>query len=134
MKIKLSNGKELEPLMVTGGQQYVQGQSRDTLSFVFGEDTDMAELDQAFLAENCGDIILTDDQGGEYLHHGYAIRHKLEKASVESKPATTESEAEYVMRVTVSMAQRTYAEEQMDNLRDTVDTLVLDALGGDDNV
>ena len=94
----------------------------------------MAELDQAFQAANCGDIILTDDQGGEYLHHGYAIRHKLEKASVESKPATTESEAEYVMRVTVSMAQRTYAEEQMDNLRDTVDTLVLDALGGEDNV
>ena len=115
MKIKLSNGKELEPLMVTGGQQYVQGQSRDTLSFVFGETADMAELDQAFRAENCGDIILTDDQGGEYLHHGYAIRHELKKASVESKPATTESEAEYVMRVTVN-------------------TLVLDALGGDDNV
>ena len=77
-------------------------------------------------------IILTDDQGGEYLHHGYAIRHELKKASVESKPATTESEAEYVMRVTVSMAQRTYAEEQMDSLRDTVDTLVLDALGGEE--
>ena len=74
----------------------------------------------------------TDDQGGEYLHHGYAIRHELKKASVESKPATTESEAEYVMRVTVSMAQRTYAEEQMDSLRDTVDTLVLDALGGEE--
>ena len=43
-------------------------------------------------------------------------------------------EAEYVLRITVSMAQRTYAEEQMDSLRDTVDTLVLDALGGDDNV
>ena len=80
MKIKLSNGKELEPLMVTGGQQYVQGQSRDTLSFVFDGGTDMAELDQAFRAENCGDIILTDDQGGEYLHHGYAIRHELKKA------------------------------------------------------
>ena len=53
---------------------------------------------------------------------------------MESKPATTESEAEYVTRITVSMAQRTYAEEQMDSLRDTVDTLVLDALGGDDNV
>ena len=51
---------------------------------------------------------------------------------MESKPATTESEAEYVLRVTVSMAQRTYAEEQMDNLRDTVDTLVLDALGGEE--
>ena len=63
MKIKLSSGKELEPLMATGGQQYVQGQSRDTLSFVFGEDADMAELDQAFQPENCGDIILTDDQG-----------------------------------------------------------------------
>lgn len=133
MKIKLNNGKELEPLMVTGGQQYVQGQSRDTLNFVFGENADLAELDQAFQAKNCDDIILTDDQGSEYLHHGYVIRYEMKKSSIESKSATAENKAEYVTRVTVSMAQRTYAEEQMDSLLDTVDILVLDALGGGDN-
>lgn len=135
MKIKLVNGKELAPLMVTGGQQYVQGQNRDTLNFIFDENADMTELDQEFQAANCGDIIIIDDQDGKYLHHGYVIRYEMKKSSVESKSATTENKAEYVTRVTVSMAQRTYAEEQMDSLLDTVDMLVLDALGGgDDNV
>lgn len=129
MKIKLSNDKVLEPLMVTGGQQYVQGQSRDTLSFVFDGTADMAELDQAFRPENCGDIIITDDADGEYLHHGYAIRYELKKADVESKPATAQTAAEYVTRITVSMAQRSYAEEQAASLQETVDALVLDALG-----
>ena len=77
---------------------------------------------------------VSEEESGHFaqIRQRNALRHELKKASVESKPATTESEAEYVTRITVSMAQRTYAEEQMDNLRDTVDTLVLDALGGEE--
>ena len=53
MKIILNNGKELSPILVTGGTRMVQGASRDTLNFIFPATEDMAELDSAFSAENC---------------------------------------------------------------------------------
>ena len=37
MKIILSDGTELTPILVTGGPKYVQGANRDTLDFVFAD-------------------------------------------------------------------------------------------------
>lgn len=128
MKIILNNGKELSPIMVTGGMRHIQVASRDTLSFIFPATEDMVELDSAFSADNCEKITIIGDDGIENIHTGYTIRAELSKAPVEVSPATDETEAVFEDRITVSMSQRTYAESQIASLTETVDILVMDAL------
>ena len=113
MNIKLSNGTELTPVMVTGGQKYVQGQSRDTLSFVFAADAGMETLDAAFTEAACESITIVGDDGTENIHKGYTIRAELSKTSVKTTPATESTPAVYEGRITVAMSQRTYAESQL---------------------
>lgn len=113
MKIILANGKELNPVLVTGAKTYVQGANRDTLSFIFHVTESMEELDEAFSASACESITIVGDKGAESIHKAYTIRAKMEKAFVEVVPATAESAAVMEERITVSMAQRTYAETQL---------------------
>lgn len=113
MRIILKNGTELTAIVVTGGPSYVQGAERDTLHFIFPATEDMAALEAAFTAANCEKIIIVGEDGGESVHECYTIRAKLEKALVEVEPATPTTEAVVEERITVSMAQRTYAETQL---------------------
>lgn len=128
MIVKLADGIELTPIMVTGVKKTVQGVPRDTLTFVFPETEDMAELDTHFSTENCEVLTLTEGNGDEYIHNGYTIRVELSKKSVEVTPATEGAAAVYESRITVSMAQRTYAESQIASLTETVDYLVMESL------
>lgn len=127
--VKLRNGQEFDVLEVIGQPKYIQGQNRDTLTFIFPGTADMAELDAAFSAGNCDSISVTDN-GFAYLHSGYAIRAELAKVLVETAPAAGEAAAEYTERVKLVMAQRSYHEAQLAALQDTVDTLVLADLEG----
>ena len=128
MNIKFSNGTILSPIVVTGESRYVQGASRDTLNFIFPATEDMAELDAAFSAENCEKITIIGDDNSENIHTGYTIRAELSKAPVDVSAAPAETDAVYEDRVTVSMAQRTYAESHLASLTDTVDGLVMESL------
>lgn len=128
MKIKLTNGTELNPILVTGAQTNVQGAKRDTLTFVFPATESLEALDKAFSASACESITIIGDDGSEAIHKAYTIRARLEKAMVEVKPATAETEAVTEERITVAMAQRTYAETQLASLTDTVDVLVMESL------
>lgn len=128
MKIILANGKELSPILVTGGPRHIQGASRDTLSFIFPSDVSMESIDVAFSAEACEKITIIGDDGSENIHTGYTIRAELSKASVEVTPATESEAAVFEDRITVSMSQRTYAESQLASLTDTVDVLVMESL------
>lgn len=116
MKIILNNGKELSPILVTGGPRMVQGASRDTLNFIFPSDVSMASIDEAFTADACDKITIVGDDGSENIHTGYTIRAELSKASVEVTPATESEAAVFEDRITVSMSQRTYAESQLANM------------------
>ena len=128
MKIILNNGKELSPILVTGGPRHIQGASRDTLSFIFPADVSMESIYVAFSAEACEKITIIGDDGSENIHTGYTIRAELSKASVEVTPATESEAAVFEDRITVSMSQRTYAESQLASLTDTVDVLVMESL------
>ena len=113
MKITLTNGAELFPIIVTGERKRVYGSNRDTLSFVFPQETSLDEMDAIFTAENCKRIILTEDNVGEYIHDGYTLRAELCRQPVVIEQATDETEEVVEHRVIVSMAQRTPAENQV---------------------
>ena len=115
MIIKLNNGIELTPVTALGEKRYVQGANRDTITFVFPEETSLDEIDAIFIAENCSKIIICEDEN-EYIHTGYTIRAELKRESIEVTPATDSTGAVYENRVTVSMAQMTYTEQQLTNL------------------
>lgn len=112
MKIILSNGVELHPITAIGASDFIQGASRDVLSFVFPAEASMDELDAIFTAENCETITVVEGVN-EHIHKAYTIRVELKRNPVEVAPATESTEAVYENRVTVSMAQRTYLESQM---------------------
>ena len=123
MKITLSNGAELAPLAVIGGNRIVYGVIRDALSFVFHEDEEMSDLDAVFTADNCNHITIVEDEGAAYIHNGYTIRHSVSKTLVEVKPATDEAEAVYENRVIVTMAQQTYTESQVVEMQSALNAL-----------
>lgn len=136
MKLILNNGMELNPILVTGGERHVNGAPRDTLTFVFPEETSLDELHAIFTEANCESIKLIDeklnDNGEteveEYIHTGYVIRAELSRTPVMVAPATDDHEEITENRVTVSMALRTYAEKQLASLTETVDVLVMESL------
>ena len=127
MKIILNNNAELAPLSVIGGRKNVQGANRDTLTFVFPADTNMAYLDGIFSTANCESIAI-EDETGSYIHKGYTVRGELSKTSVCTVAETEESPAVYEDRINIVMGQRTYAESQIASLTETVDVLVLESL------
>ena len=113
MKIRLANGSELTPVSITGGPRYVQGQTRDTLNFIFPASESMEALDTVFSTANSETITIQEDSGTENIHKAYTVRAALGKEPVEVTPATAEAPAVYEERITVSMAQRTYIETQL---------------------
>ena len=134
MKITLANGTELQPLMVTGAKRTVQGANRDCLTFVFDGNVSLDEMDAIFTDANCEVIKIIDttienvetideetgetvvkniESESEAIYTGYTIRAELKKADVVAEPGTEKAGEVTVKRVTVSMAQRTYAETQM---------------------
>ena len=112
MKVILSNGKELNPILVSGGHKFVQGASRDTLVFTFPATEGMDKLDGIFTPTTCETITVIDETG-EYIHKGYTVRAELKKEWVEVAPETEDAPAVTEERITVSMGQRTYAEKQL---------------------
>lgn len=132
MKIILTNGTELNPIIVTGGKRYLGGVQRDALSFIFPEDASLDELDAIFTDANCETVKIeepsTDAEGNEtvneYIHTGYTIRAELKREPMEVTPATESSAAVYENRVTVTMAQRTYEEKQIQSMQAAMNALL----------
>lgn len=122
-QIKLSDNTELAVIEVVGGSRHIQGVNRDTLNFVFPAEAGLEELDGVFIPQNCESVTIVDEVGNENIHTGYSIRAELSKAAVEVEPATAETEAVYEERITVVMAQRTYAETQLAQLQAAVAAL-----------
>lgn len=125
MKVILIDNTELNPILVTGGPRFIQGQNRDTLNFIFSATEDINILDNAFNASNCESITIIGDDESEAVHKGYTIRAELKKESVEVTHATESESAVFEDRITVSMSQRTYMESQLSALQDAVDMLCM---------
>lgn len=120
MQIILANGAVLNPIAITGAPKFVQGAERDALTFHF-TDASLDEMDAIFTEGNCESIKIIDkiinDDGTETptedIHNGYTIRAELNKKLVEVQASTPDNDAVSEIRVTVTMAQRTYAESKL---------------------
>ena len=113
MKLILTNGLELTPIMVTGEHKYIQGANRDVLTFVFDDSLSMDELDTIFTEINCEFITIIGDDNSESIFNGYVIRTELIKKSEIAEEPTSNTEEVSVVRVMISMAQRTYSETKL---------------------
>lgn len=119
MTIKLVNGTELAPLAVDHTRRHVHGVGRDALIFTFSAETSMDMLNELFSAANCETIAVTTDTGDESIYTGYTVRTELTRET----------------NVTIGMGRRTYSEDQIASLMETVDILVMESLlGGSENV
>lgn len=105
MKVILQDGTELEPLGISGEPTTVQGETRDSLVFDFLASAGLEGINAAFSEENCESIRIVEDGGTEHIHAGYVIRVSL------TLTPTEDDEGEG--QITVTMAQRTYTEEQL---------------------
>ena len=112
MKIVLSNGTDLNPIIVVGGTRYVQGVHRDTLSFVFSADAGLDVLDEIFTESACESIIIVGDDNSEAVHSGYTIRAELSRKTVDVSDEDS-LEPVYEDRIFVVMAQRIFSEDQI---------------------
>lgn len=114
MKLILTNGLELNPILVTGEHKYIQNQDRDVLSFIFDSKYSMDKLDSLFTESNCETIkLINENTEEESVYNGYVIRVELIKKTEELEPETSESTSVHVTRIHVSMAQRSYSETKI---------------------
>ena len=124
MKIALTNGVELTPLSIYGISLEVQGAKRDTLYFVFPASEGLETLDSLFTEENCETITITEDSGDSYIHSGYTVRAELSKKNMVVGTSEEDGTPIYEDRLTVAMAQRTPAENQLKETQAVMDALL----------
>lgn len=129
MYIILADKTQLNILGATGTHKYIQGANRDTITFEFDDTYSVDELRAVFTAENCETInIVTEETATDEnentsvvttdnIHEGYVIRAEVGEKIKEITAAVTET------RVYVTMAQRTYMEAQISELRENSELL-----------
>ena len=128
MQIKLNDTTTLDVVNVNGQSTYFQGANRDSLEFHFIRTKYTFDaLDKLFTESNCKRITLINERE-EFVHDNYVLRTKAEIRPVEITAATSETPAVMEDHIIITMAQKTYAEIQIENLQSTVDTLVLSSL------
>lgn len=131
MKIRLNNGNEYDILVVNGFKQYFQGAERDVLDIQFEKNKySFNELEECFSDENnVSRIYIIDDEQNEYLYTNYTLRIKMGIVNIMNN-VSSDSQGNIDERMSIQLAQKTYQEIMLSELRQTVDMLVLSSLEG----
>ena len=128
-QITLLNGATLDVVQINGQGRYAQGATRDALEFHFPKaGNSFDSLDALFTEANTAKITVTTDDGS-FVYDDYSLRVGMALVPVVIAPAEGTSPEVTEERYTVTMAQKTYAEKQMESLTETVDALALESLG-----
>ena len=115
------NGTEVAAVSVIGAAQFFQGANRKTLEIHFATgETDFAELNTLFTEP--GSILITDDDG-TYQHDNYALRVSTALKPIVVTPETDEAPAVTEDRYVIVLAQKTYAETQMESVKEQIGML-----------
>ncbi len=129
MQITFANGTTLDALSVEGQGIFYQGANRDSLELQFEKGKYTFDELEALTSDpaNTQRLIILDDAGETLgIHEHYTLRTEIAVRSVPiDQPITPDEPPAAEERICIRLAQKTYMEQQMDILRDTVDTLVL---------
>lgn len=127
MDVIFVDGRILTPIMVTGETTTIYGAKRDVLNFVFDDKYTFEYLEQFFTEENCETLILKQSsttledgtvvEGAENIHTAYIIKAGLEKTYEETNETDQNGKRIYVARLMVKMAQRSYTENQLNEIK-----------------
>lgn len=114
-QITLNNGTTLEVVQVNGQTKYFQGANRDTLEFQFAkESTTFDNLDTLFANSDNTSKITIKNGADEFLNENYSLRVSMNLSAIVIAPATDTDPEVTEERYTVTMAQKTYAEMQLE--------------------
>lgn len=73
--ITLHNNDTFEAIEVFGGKELYQGSLREYLEFVADQEGHTVEEMEALLSEDaCQELIIAEDDGGQYVHADYVLR------------------------------------------------------------
>lgn len=132
-KIHFTDGRILECESVHGAHVYYNGVNRDSLTFVFPDTSELKALIAHFRPDNTKRLYLEDDNGEKFLHEHYTI---FLSAGLTERGALLGAgeDVDHRMITYVKMVKTSYAEQQLEELSDTLDTmLIAQLMGGADN-
>lgn len=131
MKIKF-NDNELELLEISRQTKFIQGASRDCITFVFNKsDYNVDELKKIFESD-VNDIAIVDDESEKH-YFDYSILTDIEITNEIIEQETNDSPEQNIEVIKISVAQKTYTEKQEDARIEQLNSLseiVADMLGG----
>lgn len=129
MVIKFMDETTLECESVHSRLKYYNGINRDSYIFVFPDTVGLIEVVSKFTPENCRRLWLIDDNGEEFLHEHYTIRLG---AGIKERGALLQigEDEDHKMVAYVEMIRTTYSEQQLEELSDTVDSMLVAQLMG----
>lgn len=129
MIIHFTDGRQLTCESVHSRPAYYNGTNRDQMTFVFPEEVDIQTILSHFTPENCRQLCLEDESGGKYLHENYTIRVG---AGVNERGSLLGAgeDLDHRMVSYANMVRTTYAEQQLETLKDAVDLMLIESLEG----
>jgi predicted negative regulator of RcsB-dependent stress response len=132
MQLKFSgpSGTTLDVLAVNGQSINFQGANRDSLEIQIAKSAITFDaLDKLTATQtNMAHLTLIDGDK-QYVHDNYSLRASLALKPVVTTPATSTAPAVTEDRLCVTLAQKAYQEQQVEQLQGSVDALTLSALG-----
>lgn len=131
-KIHFMDGKVLECESVHSTHLYYNGINRDSLTFIFPDTYELNALLVYFTPNNTKRLYLENDNGEKFLHEHYTIR--LAAGLTERGTLLGAGEdIDHRMITYVKMIKTSYFEQQLEELSDTLDTMLIAQLMGGAN-
>ena len=121
MFITLFDGTQVEVIDVAQTNYFVRGANRNVLTIQLkGDNLSISDVENIFTSDNCETITFN---GAEY--NGYCYVYEIHRNSVLISPEDAENPATYEDRYTVNLAQRTYLETQLEQMRADIDFIAI---------
>jgi hypothetical protein len=114
------NDTELPAITAFSSERSFQGAARKTLEFHFSSNATTFEQINALFGNVTGSITITDNDG-TYQHDDYALRISTALQNVVITPENGTDPAVTEERFVVVVAQKTYAEKQMEAMKEQSD-------------
>lgn len=113
-QITLKNGTTVDVVQINGQGRFFQGANRDSLEFHFPKEGNSFEtLEPLFTEANTAKITVTND-AGSFVYNDYSLKAGMALVPVVITPAQGTDPEVSEERYTVTMAQKTYAEKQLE--------------------